>query len=405
MLPQEAHNGVWLLKDIGSPTALLGCGTCLDRQACGGLHLSNGSAMLTCMDLCRCADPDTCDMVCPKASTRFAKRVHEVRGFQLDDIPRRNFDVLPAPSGCVTLIEGRVSRRRPIELPDYAAIPLSRAITGRGLQQRAKTRDELVRDHGVLPRKGWIVTGIEDDRYVERAWRLPKHREVFKSLCEAGVVFATSPNFSLYADVPRHDNLHAMKRIAWMWYVMNAAGLPTALHVNGRTSHDFDRWTQFIIDHPEVTSIAFEFLTGAKLADDSERYVERLSTLAQRIDRPLTLVLRGSMQLAKRLEGVFDQVLWLDATPYFRAMHRHVAVPSSTGPLKYAPRGGDSAAPIGGLFKSLTMAAQRRYHSYRAELPIPAQRSLDLWPPSAPSNMSTDDEATQMLLFPRHPAS
>jgi len=37
MLPQEAHSGVWLLKDIDSPTALLGCGSCLDRQACGGL--------------------------------------------------------------------------------------------------------------------------------------------------------------------------------------------------------------------------------------------------------------------------------------------------------------------------------------------------------------------------------
>jgi len=339
-------------------------------------------------------------MVCPKAPTRFARRVHEVRGFQLDDIPRRNFNARPAPAGCVTLIEGRVSRRRPIELPDYAAIPLSRAITGRGLQQRAKTRDELVRDHGVLPRKGWIVTGIEDDRYVERAWRLPKHREVFKSLREAGVVFATSPNFSLYADAPRHDNLHAMKRIAWMWYTMNEAGLPTALHVNGRTSHDFDRWTQFIIDHPEVTSIAFEFLTGAKLVDDSERYVDRLTTLAQRVERPLTLVLRGSMQIAKRLEAVFDHVIWLDATPYFRAMHRHVAVPNSAGPLRYAPRGGDAAAPIGGLFKSLAMAAQRRYHICRSEISIPAQRSLDLRPLGTPSDMSADDEAAQLLLFP-----
>ena len=400
MLPQEAHSGVWLLKDIDSPTALLGCGSCLDRQACGGLHLPNGSAMLTCMDLCHCADPSACDMVCPKAPTRFARRVHEVRGFQLDDIPRRNFNARPAPAGCVTLIEGRVSRRRPIELPDYAAIPLSRAITGRGLQQRAKTRDEVVRDHGVLPRKGWIVTGIENDRYVERAWRLPKHREVFKSLREAGVVFATSPNFSLYADAPRHDNLHAMKRIAWMWYTMNEAGLPTALHVNGRTSHDFDRWTQFIIDHPEVTSIAFEFLTGAKLVDDSERYVDRLTTLAQRVERPLTLVLRGSMQIAKRLEAVFDHVIWLDATPYFRAMHRHVAVPNSAGPLRYAPRGGDAAAPIGGLFKSLAMAAQRRYHICRSEISIPAQRSLDLRPLGTPSDMSADDEAAQLLLFP-----
>lgn len=399
MLPQGAHGGVWLLKDIGSGTSLLGCGTCLDRGTCGGLQLPNGTAMLTCMDLCQCDDPSSCDMVCPRAPARFAKRIHEVRGFQFNDIPHQKFAPSPSIAGCVTLIEGRVSRRRPVEL-DYAAIPLTHAVTGRGIRQRAKTRDELVRDHGVSPRKGWIATGIEDDRFVERIWRLPKQREVFKGLREAGVVFATSPNFSLYADAPRHDNLHAMKRIAWMWYLMNEAGLPTALHVNGRTNHDFDRWTRFIIEHREVTSIAFEFLTGAKLTEASDRYVERLTTLARRVGRPLTLVLRGSMQLAKRLETVFDQVIWLDATPYFRAMHRHEAVSTGDGPTKYARRGGDAAAPIGGLFRTLAIAAQRKYHSYRLDLPVPAQRSLDLRPPVVPADMSADNEALQMLLFP-----
>ena len=399
MLHQQAHDGVWLLKDVGSGTPLLGCGTCLDRSVCGGLHLPNGAAMLTCMDLCHCADPSKCDIVCPRAPTRFAKRVHEVRSFEFDDIPHQTLASAPNIAGRVTLIEGRVSHRRPVEL-DYAAIPLTHAVTGRDIKQRAKTREELVRDHGVSPRNGWIATGIEDDRFVERIWRLPTQRAVFEGLREAGVVFATSPNFSLYADTPRHDNLHAMKRIAWMWYVMNEAGLPTALHVNGRTNHDFERWTQFIIEHREVTSIAFEFLTGAKPTDSSERYVERLTTLAQRVGRPLTLLLRGSMQLAKRLEQVFGKVIWLDATPYFRAINRHEVVSSSNGPTKYARRGGDTAAPIGGLFKTLAMAAERRYHSYRLDIPVPAQQSLDLRPPADPSDMGADNEALQMLLFP-----
>lgn len=407
MLPREAHNGIWLLKDIGSRTSLLGCGACLDRTTCGGLHLPNNSAMLACMDMCQCIDSNSCDVVCPRASSRFAKRIHEIRGFQLDNIPRKPFSTLPALEipGRVTLIEGRVAYRRPVELPDYVAIPLSRAITGRGGMQRAKTHQELVLSHGVLPRKGWIITGTEDDRYVERIWRLPRHREIFKGLLDAGVVFATSPNFSLYADTPRHDNLHAMKRIAWMWYFMNEAGLPTALHVNGRTNQDFDRWTQFIIERPEVTSIAFEFLTGARLADDSDRYLERLFTLSKKVDRPLTLVVRGSMQIAKQLEDAYHQVIWLDATPYFRAVHRYSAISNDDGSTQFAPRKDNFSAPIGNLFKSLTIVAQRRYNNYQINISPPAQGALDLRLPSVPSDMKTDDEALQMLLFPQNPSS
>lgn len=398
MLPREAHDGAWLLKDLGSGPQLLGCPGCADASSCGGLHLHNGTATLTCMDHCRCDDASKCDFVCPKRPVNFARRVQEVRGFALDNIPRKPTPPPPNLPSMVTILEGQVAMRRPVEL-DYAAIPLTRALTGRGRTTRARTAEELKRDHGVHVSKGWVLTGIEDDRYVERSWGLANLHTTFKSMKKAGVVFATSPNYSLYLDSPRQDNLHAMKRIAWMWYAMNDAGLPTALHINGRTDYDFERWADFIAARPEVTSIAFEFLTGAKLGVDAERYIARLARLRERVGRPLLIVVRGAAGYARRLESVFEQVVWLDATPYFKATHRQEPEFGADDVLRYRPRQGNPDAPIGALFKKLVCAAERRYHSYTLTAKPPAQRVLDLRHDALPAKMSADDAPDQLHLF------
>lgn len=400
MLPAEAHDGVWVIKDISSSQELIGCGNCLDHKQCGGLHLPNGTAMLTCMDLCRCPDQNECDLVCPKAPSRFTRRVHEVSGFSLDNIPHRGPLNLPKLPNVAPILEGRMSQRRPVEI-DYAAIPLSRAVTGKGMAQRAKTAQELKLNHGVAPRKGWLLTGIEDDRYVERSWRLPKPKETFKALAQAGVIFATSPNYSLYADVPRHDNLHAVKRIAWTWYQMNEAGLPTALHVNARTDHDFDVWAQFVAARPEVTSIAFEFLTGAKPREDATRYIDRLTRLRQLVGRNLLLVVRGAAEYAKELEETYEQVLWLDAGPYFKAVHRQEPSMTSGHVPKYHTMQWD--APVGALFKRLATASELRYNNYRVTAIPSPQASLDLRPAESPLQVGTDDTPNQGDLFAEGP--
>lgn len=404
MLPREAHEGAWLLKDIGSGQPLLGCYVCADKPTCGGLHLPNGTALLTCLDHCRCDDSSKCDFVCPKRPGAFARRFKEVRGFEFENIPRKPSPALPRLPKLVTILEGQVAQRRPVEL-DYAAIPLTRALTGRGRMTRAKTAEELRRDHGVFPKKGWVLTGIEDDRYVERSWGLSTLRSTFKAMTEAGAIFATSPNYSLYLDSPRQDNLHAMKRIAWMWYSMNEAGLPTALHINGRTDHDFERWADFIAARPEVTSIAFEFLTGAKLGADAERYIARLAELRANVSRPLLIAVRGAAEYAHRLEKYFDQVMWLDATPYFKAVHRQEPTFGADDVLRYRPREGGRDAPVGSLFKRLVSAAERRFHSSSASLAPSPQRVLDLRPSALPTQVRADDASGQMNLFAGDPGS
>jgi hypothetical protein len=351
------------------------------------------------MDLCLCKDPNACDMVCPKAPQRYSRRLDEIGGFGFDNIPVRAFPAPPTISGYIPLVKGKVSNHRTLEM-DYIAIPLTHAIKGRGLIQHAKTKAELIRDHGITPRKGWIVTGIEDDRQVERIWKLNNHREIFQGLKDAGVVLATVSNLSLYADCPRHDNLHAMKRIALLWFIMNDAGLPTALHINGRTDHDFERWAAFIERQYSITTIAFEFLTGAKPLDDANRYCERLIALARRVKRPLTLVLRSSLDIANRLRPEFHQLVWLSATPYIRTVKRHQAIQDEKKRLQYKPRGGNAQAPIGSLFKANVIAEQRRYagSQFLYELTL-KQPSLALQVPDSPPDMDTDDESPQMSLL------
>lgn len=400
MLPSQAHKNIWLLKDVGSfaQPRLLGCQGCLDVTVCGGLHLPNGSAMLTCLDHCSCTAERNCDFVCPHRPSAYAKRVREVQGFRLDNIPCKATPQQPSLPNLAAIIEGRITRGRPVEL-EFASIPLTRALTGRGQKTRAKTAEEIIRTHGVTPKKGWIVTGTEDDRYVERTWGLARPREIFKSMKAAGVAFATSPNYSLYADSPRHDNLHAMKRIAWMWYMMNDAGLPTALHINGRTDRDFERWAEFIAARPEVTSIACEFLTGAKLAGDADRLIARLTTLREHVGRPLLIVVRGAGEHAQRLRAVFEQVLWLSAGAYLKAVHRQAPTLGNDQILRFKSRNEPRNAPIGTLFKQIVSATERRYHSATISMTPSPQGSFDFQPVESPSQMSTNDTPDQLNLF------
>src|SRR6185437_645832 len=101
--------------------------------------------------------------------------------------------------------------------------------------------------------------------------------------------------------------------------------------------------------------------------------------------------------IAHDLKKTFEHVIWLDATPYFRAMHRHEPVVTTSGMVKYVPRRGDRNAPIGNLFKKAVMAAEMRFHSQRSSTTVSVQRELDLVEVALPPDMGTDHESPQWL--------
>ena len=88
----------------------------------------------------------------------------------------------------------------------------------------------------------------------------------------------------MLTDVPRTDNLYAMKRILLAWTEMASAGIATALHVNGRTEHDYLRWSDLIAKRPEIEILAFEFATGCGRGERIDWHVNQLCGLADGSD-------------------------------------------------------------------------------------------------------------------------
>lgn len=398
MLGKDAHRVVATLKDVSSSQPLLGCGTCADRQICGGLHLQDtGALVVSCMSHCTCDDPSTCDLVCPTNAQTFTRRFHEVDGWDLNNIPSTRDVPMPALPSWVPLYQGNLSGRRPIAEEGVVALPLTLALRGTGPATHARTDKELSRSYGVRPQGGWVLSGTEDDPAVERIWGLPDINRIARQLARSGAIFATTPNFSLVNDSPRHDNLHAMKRIAWTWHHMTQGGLCTALHLNGRTDHDFVRWAEFVRARPQVKAVAFEFLTGTATKASAQLYLQRLARFSQACGRRLPIVIRGQAALSDQLLEHFSQVIKLDSTPYMRSTKRRKAVVRSNGTLSHV------AVPTTSPRQLRSMLEHNvKVHRARAEGNLKPEREspqgvLDLR--FMPTQLDADNEPTQMSLF------
>src|SRR5262249_54158581 len=139
------------------------------------------------------------------------------------------------------------------------------------------------------------------------------------------------PNFSLFSDKPREDNLYNMKRIAICWHELATRRIPAALHLNARTDRDWCRWREFLAAHPEISAVAFEFSTGAAARARAQWHLRQLQAVADEAKRPLTLVVRGGRALLHELRGHFGQVALIATDPLMRARKRRVLIPEICG--------------------------------------------------------------------------
>jgi hypothetical protein len=95
-----------------------------------------------------------------------------------------------------------------------------------------------------------------------------------------------------------------------------------ALHVNGRTERDFERWGNFIAARDEVTHLAYEFITGTSWAGRQKQHAAWLAALAARVGRPLHLVVRGGIDVLPGLAKAFAGITILEATSFMKTMYR-----------------------------------------------------------------------------------
>ena len=315
-----------LRHDRGLYEIPLGCVGCRERKLCGGLAVE--ADVWSCLSFC-CGNPGKCDRVC-RNNPDFAFRVQEIGGFALNlpHAPSLASPVLPLV--VPEIFHG--SKRERSFAPAVASISLYSMFDRREGKPKYRTRAALCETFKISVDTPLLLTAIQRDRPLERWWELgqAKRRAIIRAAQDCGAVLATTPNYSLFLDRPRWDDLHAMKRIALAHSEFLEAGMPAALHVNGRTETDFDRWAEFIVAHPEVTHLSFEFATGTGRPTRRPQHALWLCGLAASVGRPLHLLVRGGSDVLPELCAAFGGVTFLETTTFLKTMMRFRAIRNDT---------------------------------------------------------------------------
>lgn len=307
----------------GDHSLSLGCQSCFYRSMCGGLEIQ--ASLYDCIDFCRCEDRTTCDNVCPNNAATLAARLQEVRGLKLDNVDRApRIDVQPFPKS-IPLIHHGSARTQPFRA--YAvALPLEQLVDYPRGRVRFSTREALLDKFRLSEDCQIVLSGTDQDQALEKWWRLEDRRAAVRDLIGLGVVAMTAPNYSLFGDVPRTDNLYNMKRIALTWSEVQQEGLSCALHLNARTDHDWMRWVDFLQRYPEIDLVAAEFGTGAGYKRRIEWHVTQLRQIARHVARPLHLIVRGGVHVLSLLSEDFAAVSLIDTRPFVKTHRRQRAV-------------------------------------------------------------------------------
>lgn len=356
----KAPQRLW--NDATRHTASLGCPTCLERDHCGGVH--NAAEILDCRDLCTCTDKNKCDMVCRFNPSLFVARMREVSGLSFENAPRTIPNGVPKIPLIVPFVDHRYGRAAVLDEP-IVALSLYDLVNMASGSLHVTSRSELAARFLIPEDSQVVISGVDKDGPIERWWELEDRGSILASLKELGVTLVTTPNYSVLTDVPRTDNLHAMKRILLAWTEMAAAGVSAALHVNGRTEHDYARWGSLIADRLEIEILAFEFATGCGRGERIEWHVAQLCALADRVGRPLTIVVRGGGRKLDELRRHFAQVSLIETEAFARTIRRRRAYMSEAGSLKWAKFPTPVGAPIDDLFAHNVKLVRASYETRR----------------------------------------
>ena len=353
-----------LWDDAATAPGSLGCLGCVDRAVCGGAH--KGASFFDCNDYCHCPDRAKCDLVCRGNPALFVERLREVGGLDLMKAPRvPQIVVEPLPS-MIPLIEHNSTRSVALNFP-IVTIPLYSLIDLDNGTLRVVDRDALARKFGIDPNARLVISGVGRDRKIERYWALADRPSLLTQLRRLDISLITPPNFSVLTDVPRTDNIHAMKRIMNAFTEMALAGLPTALHINARTECDYERWAKLIAARQEIQCLTVEFATGAGRGNRIDWHVARLQELAVCVGRPLRLVMRGGGRAMEALRQSFDAVTLIDTDAFAKTRCRKQAYFTNSGKLMWRSHATAPGEQLDDLLQH-NVAMLHSHHTYLKRL-------------------------------------
>ncbi len=307
------------------------CNSCPDLGRCGGIATQLGGH---CYMHC-CGGKAGCQTVC-RQNPDFVAQTREIAGFDLDNVPRaKPVSQLSLSGTAPLLVHGKV-RETPVA-SDIVAVKLREIVHMNSGRLRYSDREELAAALKFIPDANVVVTGIEQDKWVEPWWSLGREKRgaLLREFTKLNIVLVTPPNFSLFCDQPRPSDFSAMKRIALVQAEFLDAGIPCALHPHIITETDSSRWTDFVAARPEIQTIAYEFTTGAGRRSLRSQHIDHLIRLARTAGRPLDLVVRGDQKVLSDLAPHYRDVLYVDTNAFMKTMHREFAIRTSNWDLRW----------------------------------------------------------------------
>ena len=323
----------------------LGCIGCVDRETCGGIRKEQHS--YSCLDDC-CGKPATCDGMCPRSPLGFMERMREVNGLELDNLPRAKRCAATGIPSYVPYLYSHYRRAVPLEIP-AVALPLRRFFRSNG-QPTFTSRAEVEATFGIAPNTRIVLVGSGRDKPIEDWWWLSgKRPPIIAALRALGVALVTGPNYSIFTDEVRWNDMYNMKRIGIAWQEIVAGGVPSAYHLNARTPHDYRRLASFIAAREEVSDVSFEFKTGGAWPQRRSFHLAELVQLAERVERPLHLVMVGGITAIPMLAPAYAQLTYIDTSAYMNTIYRQRLYRANDGKMKKAPQLTLTGQPIDDL--------------------------------------------------------
>lgn len=300
-------------------TTCLGCLPCADFRVCGGLKIA--APVFDCTRFCKCSSDEQrsrCDIPCHLNHPMYVARRREVGGWDLK-AKRCPETSTPALGPFVPLVKDGSCRQSSLDV-EVVALPLARLFNHKTGRIKFTNRDELLEQFKIGTQARLLLDAIGFDQPLEHYWGIGRAAGLPAMIAALKPDLVTVPNFSLFTDLPRPEDLRNMKRIVICWEELASQGLATALHLNGRTDQDWLRWRTFIKDHPEIKVVAFEFTSGSASPERAPWYARHLISLCTALQRELTLVVRGARGFLPHFAQVFKQVVYVSADPFINTI-------------------------------------------------------------------------------------
>jgi hypothetical protein len=297
----------------------LGCLDCFALEHCGGLYIPGG---LDCLCYC-CNKPDTCTYLCPR-SKHFLTVWRDTDGIQIAIKPlHQRPTALPA---YIPLIQHGSKRMTPLNATMVALTTFDVTRTDKQIKDMLRDPEQLRQKFRLASTTPFILSSIAQDLELERYWRERHQRGLIEGIKATNPAHIIAPNFSLFRDVPRFDNLANIKRSLLCAEEFSTAGLSVIPYIAGITAHDWQRWAAFLREHQEITMVCKEFQTGASTRTKGDWHVHRLQELQQEIGRALHIIAVGGRRYIPALRH-FAQYTVIDSNPFMRTMHRRTLTP------------------------------------------------------------------------------